>query len=262
MTSDEAYGADVARVYDLLVHGRPDVEADPIEVEFLESALGRVCPRDVKDVLDAGCGTGRHLVPLAERGYRMTGLDRSDGMVAECRRKLDRRGLQAELRAESMESLDAEQAFDAILCMDSALCYLTATTDIVRALVRFRRALRPGGLLVVDNLNFLAQWPRYGTPDGDVRESEGMRIEYEDLHWFDDFTSLYHIELHATVHEDGRTWQVDNEDVLRVMTVGEMRVYLQEAGFTGVTAYPSFDRALWGESCGERMIFLALRPEG
>ncbi|MCB0186742.1 MAG: class I SAM-dependent methyltransferase [Caldilineaceae bacterium] len=50
------------------------------EVDFLEQEL------DIASggrILDVGCGTGRHAVELARRGYQVTGLDFSAGMLAE-----------------------------------------------------------------------------------------------------------------------------------------------------------------------------------
>lgn len=37
-------------------------------------------------ILDVGCGTGRHSIELAKRGYKVTGIDISAGMLAEARR--------------------------------------------------------------------------------------------------------------------------------------------------------------------------------
>jgi SAM-dependent methyltransferase len=253
------YGADVAQVYDLLVHGRQDAEADEVEMQFLRRAFRQSCRREVADVLDAGCGTGCHLVPLAREGYRVVGVDQSAAMVEECARKLRARGLSAELVTGDMASGRFREGFDAVLCMDSAICYLASTERILEALRAFRRALRPGGVLVVDNLNFLAQWHRWGVPYSGSCAGADLQVEYQDRHWYDDFLSLYHIELCATVRQRGRSWEVHNEDVLRVMTAGEMAACLGQAGFEDVSAYPDFDPALWREPCGERMVFLACR---
>ena len=261
MADETHYSDDVARIYDLLVEGREDAVCEGEELEFLLWALRDVCPREVRDVLDLGCGTGRHVVPLVREGFALTGTDGSGGMIAECRAKLERRGLSAELRAEPLQNLDREGAFDAVLCMNSVICYLRETDAILDALRRMRRALRPGGLVLVDNCNFLAQWVTFGETYSHSRTSDLRSIEFQERRSYDDFTSVFHIALSATVTEGERTCEITNEDTLRVMTTGEMAAHLQQAGFTEIAAYPSFDLDRMDDECGVRMVFLALRPE-
>ncbi len=261
MTQNQPYTREVARIYDLLVYGRQDVEADQEEMAFLRWAFREVCPRQVKRILDVGCGTGRHVIPLVREGYDVTGLDNSAGMIEECHKKLDRRGLDADLHEQDLGALDYDSDFDAVLCMNSVVCFLLETERIVSALRGFRRALRPGGVLLLDNWNFFAQLGRFGYPYQDVRGNEAVRIEYEDYHWLDDFTSIYHVEITARVTERDRSYEIRWEEALRAMTVGETEMYLKEAGFADISAYPSFDVSQAGEPCGERMMFLALRAE-
>ena len=53
-----------------------------LEVEFLEKIL---CPPPGAALLDICCGHGRHAIPLAERGYRVTGVDSSEDALAAAR---------------------------------------------------------------------------------------------------------------------------------------------------------------------------------
>ncbi len=48
----------------------------------------------VQQVLDAGCGAGRHLVPLAAAGFQVLGVDREWGVLRDLRRRPGRQGLQ------------------------------------------------------------------------------------------------------------------------------------------------------------------------
>ena len=69
-----------AEVYDLVPAyiNRPDKE---FYLQVAESVNG--------SILELGCGTGRILLPLAEQGCRITGLDISESMLAWCRHKLN-----------------------------------------------------------------------------------------------------------------------------------------------------------------------------
>ncbi len=106
--------------------------------------LRRGGPPDVRDALDAGCGTGRNLVFLQRSGIgaRVTGLDHSPVALGHCRV----RGL-ARLVRGSVNALpfDAE-SFDLVTSFD----VLTAgTVDDTRALAEAARVLRPCGRLLV-----------------------------------------------------------------------------------------------------------------
>ncbi len=254
------YGPEIARVYDLIVYGQEDVEADEAEVAFLERAFREAARRPVRQVLDAGCGTGPYLIGLARAGYALSGLDSSPAMLEECRRKLKRRGLDAELREGDLESLDLAGACDALLCTGSVICYLLETERIVAALKRLRRALRPGGLLALENDNFLGQWQMFGETHRTRYEGEALQVDYEDRRDYDDFASVFHIRSSVRAREGGRTWQARAHERLRVMTVGEMTAYLERAGFAEVAAYPGFGFEGADAASAEQMVFLAVRP--
>ena len=71
-----------AQFYDILYQDK-DYEA---ECDFLEQIFDRYAPGPVRTILDLGCGTGGHTLPLARRGYEVVGVDRSEKMLAEARR--------------------------------------------------------------------------------------------------------------------------------------------------------------------------------
>ena len=98
-------------------------------------------------LLDVACGTGRSLVPMLRRGYRVTGCDRSPAMVERARAKLGARG---ETVVADMRALPWRERFDAATCVDDSINYLLSLADVVAALRSIRDALAPGGLLVFD----------------------------------------------------------------------------------------------------------------
>ena len=100
----------------------------------------------VADVLDAGCGTGLLAAELAARGYRVTGVDASEAMLARARLLL---GPDATLIRATLPDLPLEATFDAVTCTLDGFTYLapTALAPTVKAIAR---VLRPGGFLVFD----------------------------------------------------------------------------------------------------------------
>ena len=57
------------------------------ECDFLEQMFSRHATATVREILDLGCGTGGHVLRLLERGYDVSGVDRSEEMLASARHK-------------------------------------------------------------------------------------------------------------------------------------------------------------------------------
>ena len=60
------------------------------EVEFFRFVFDSFARIQVRVILDVGCGTGRHYIPLSQEGYDVTGLDGSQNMLNVLKRKLEK----------------------------------------------------------------------------------------------------------------------------------------------------------------------------
>ena len=99
--------------------------------------------------LDLGCGTGRVLIPLAEQGIDITGLDSSQFMVEECRSRLAAAGLSAEIVQDDMRAFDLARKFDLVIVPGASFQLFDERVDAVSALERARAHLLPDGLMVM-----------------------------------------------------------------------------------------------------------------
>jgi SAM-dependent methyltransferase len=120
------------------------------EVDFLVHCFRRYARRPVHRVLDLACGTGPHLVRLAERGYRMTGLDLSRRNIEFLRERLAARGLAGDLVVGDMTDFRLARPLDAAVCMQDSQGHLLTNDQLVDHLRSVARALRRGGLYVFD----------------------------------------------------------------------------------------------------------------
>lgn len=127
------------------------------EIDFVIEETG-IAPGS--RVLDMGCGTGRHSVELATRGYRVTGVDLSCGMLAQAEKAVEAAGVEVELIHANAAEFTSEAVFDAALCLcEGAFCLLGAEddpTDRDLAILRnIHAALKPGGTFILTALNGL-----------------------------------------------------------------------------------------------------------
>jgi SAM-dependent methyltransferase len=100
-------------------------------------------------VLDAGCGTGRVLVPLLDAGFEVDGCDQSADMVAVCRDKAAAAGHQPRLAVQALHELDLGRRYRTIVVVGVFGLGSTPDRDI-EALHRLHAHLEPGGTLLLD----------------------------------------------------------------------------------------------------------------
>lgn len=139
----EVFGAGYAAAYDALYEEKDyEAECDLVERVFAQYGEGRF-----RSILDLGCGTGNHAIPLARRGYEVVGVDRAEAMLERAREKT---GAGASFVLGDIREVRLGREFDAALILFAVLGYQHADDDVLAALRTAREHLRPGGLLLFD----------------------------------------------------------------------------------------------------------------
>jgi SAM-dependent methyltransferase len=199
-----------------------------------EGRLGREMPgilkrlreAGAKRVLDAGCGTGRHVEALLREGFDAHGADVSEEMLAQARALTGEPGRFHSWRmGDPPPPLGAP--FDALLCLGNAW---PQVAEVEATLGAFRRLLRPGGLVLVglkavgirrerkDPFLPLLKRMHEGRPLWFVRF-----VDFEDA----DFAHLHMAVLGDTVlHRSAR---------IRVWSPATLRAAFEGAGFKDVS---------------------------
>ena len=139
--------------YHILYGDRDDNEAGVL-VEKLHEKYGG----NLTHILDAGCGAGRHVLAWSKLGYTVKGFDLSPESIETAKLKSRKLNLSAEFKILDMRSLLAEKewagAFDLVTNLFTSFGYFENTEDHENVVQGFAHALIPGGLLVMDYLNF------------------------------------------------------------------------------------------------------------
>jgi 2-polyprenyl-3-methyl-5-hydroxy-6-metoxy-1,4-benzoquinol methylase len=123
------------------------------ECDFIENEIDR--DKSVR-ILDIGCGTGRHAIELAKRGYRVTGIDLSETLLARAREKAAAAGVTVDFRRHDARELPFAAEFDLVLMICEGAFSLMETDEMNFEILKgAERALKPGGKLIFTTLNGL-----------------------------------------------------------------------------------------------------------
>ena len=183
-------------------------------------------------VLDIPCGPGRHLLPLAQRGYRTCGVDLNRSYLEEARRRVDRAQLEVELICADMRQFERPSSFDLAINLYTSFGYSTDPDDDLRMLQRWRRCLRPGGQLVLELVT--RETARAGEPV--VHHLDGGR------------TIIEQAALSADRSVIERRWTLQAPDLQRTWTawhrlydMARLRALVESAGFRDVRSHGGLD---------------------
>lgn len=138
---------ETARWYDAAHDALVDHAAD---ITALRALFATHATRDVRRVLDLGCGTGTHAILLDHAGFDVDALDASSGQLTVARAKADRAGARVRLHHADMAKPLPAGEWDATISLNASFTYLVDDDVAARVLARLVERVPPGGLLVID----------------------------------------------------------------------------------------------------------------
>jgi SAM-dependent methyltransferase len=201
------------------------------------------------DLLDVPCGYGRHAIPLAHSGYRVTGVDRSPTLLAEARRRAGE-GPPELVEADYRELPFADESFDAALNLFSSLGYLGDEED-VNVMVQIRRVLRPSGRLVIETMHRDLAVRRFRERDWRLLGEGRLLLEQRTFDAAAGIAQTTQTLIDKDGGRDSRTFSV------RLYTATELVAMLRRAGFDDVRCYGDLDGGLF--DAATRLVIVARR---
>lgn len=139
MTTHPVFNA-YSRYYDLLYRDK-DYAA---EVEYIDNLLNRYGLAG-RELLELGSGTGKHGILLAERGYKVTGIERSLKMLAQANVTDGFKCQQGDIC-----TVNLGRKFAAVLSLFHVISYQVSNDQLCDVFARAAEHLSPNGLFVID----------------------------------------------------------------------------------------------------------------
>ena len=226
------YGRLLTQAYDL---DKPD--APPHE---LAAHLHEIREHAVEGpVLEAMCGSGRFLVPIAEAGYDVDGVDASSDMLASCSFRIRERGLHANLYEQWLYELDLPRKYGFVLLVAGSMGLVIDDDEVRDTLLLLRSYMLSGAPLLVET-----QPPYERRGDGLWRgrwwqRPDGATIVFRNVARYDE-TAM--VEEGLGIYElwrDGALVETEMDDwACRFWPPDAFAAVLAETGFERVTVVP------------------------
>jgi SAM-dependent methyltransferase len=219
----------------------------------VEEILGLIALPPGSAVEDLGCGRGRHAVPLARRGYMVTGVDLSSKMLDIARARASREGVTVEWVREDMRLFRRPGAFDLCLSLFTSFGFFSDEEN-QRVLDNVAVSLREGGTLLLDlrnsgkGLSRLEDWDQtIEVPSGQLRMSIGFNPE----------TRRATAE-HVLTRKDGI--RISSAFDVRIYSSDELETMLGKSGLRVKNCFGSLSGDPFTEESG-RMVVLSVKKK-
>jgi SAM-dependent methyltransferase len=190
------------------------------EVVFIEESLG--CEAGAM-ILDLACGTGRHAVELAARGYQVVGFDLSLAMLARASDEAQDRNQKINFVQGDMREMTFEETFDGVYAWNTSFGYFDEEKNSA-VIARVHKALKKGGQFLLDVVNrdyIVRQAPSLAWFEGDgCICMDEMGIDF--------ITSRMKVKR-TLMMDDGRTKEIEYS--LRIYSLHELGKMLHDNGF-------------------------------
>jgi SAM-dependent methyltransferase len=224
------FGEDYLRhIEPLLTAERTQREVDGI-VDMLALPMG-------SSILDLCCGHGRHAIPLAQHGYKVTGQDLSEVFLREAEKEALAKGVHVDWLHGDMRNIPFENEFDAVINIFTAFGYLEDQGEDQKVLWQVCKALKQGGLFLIETLHREGLMRLYA-PQMIRYYPEGL-IELEERS-FDLLTSRSEVTITMIYPDCQRT---EYSHSTRVYTLTEFVQMLASAGLQVKEYFGAWDRS-------------------
>ena len=225
------FGEDYLRIYAPVL----PPERTAREVEGIVRLLEQFGAPPGSALLDLACGHGRHAIPLAQRGYRVTGQDLSQVFLRRAEADARAAGVSVRWLHGDMRQIPFEAEFDGLINIFTAFGYLESEDEDLDVLRQVRKALRPGGLFLLETMHRDALVRGY-QPHGITRHEDGLLVLEERA--FDQLSGRNHVRVTLILPDGTRR---EHQHAARVYSATDLARLCASAGLEVAAHYGGLD---------------------
>jgi SAM-dependent methyltransferase len=212
-------------------------------------------------VLEVACGTGRIAIPIAQQGFKVTGLDISEPMLEQARQKAATLGVNVDWIRADMRAFGLGRSFALIFIAFNSIGHLHDRESLEAFFSCVRAHLAENGRFVIavfnPRLDLLLRepWRRY--PFAEYPDPDGRGIvTITENNLYDKASQVNHITWYYQI---GQERQPSIENNMRVFYPQELEALLYYNGFSLEAKYGDYDEGSFRSASPHQLVVCQVR---
>ena len=206
-----------------------DYAKEAKQVDILLKKYGE----NVQNIINYGCGTGKHDIELFKIGYHCTGIDMSPRMIDMAKENSNKEKIEIDFSIADIRRYIPTKKYDAVISLFHVMSYQNSNSDVLHAFHAARKALKKGGLFLFDvwyGPGVLSDKPEVRIKVVSSDQYKLMRIAKPIMH---DQTNIVDVcyEIFVIEKDTNKVNMISEVHNMRYFFRPEIEVYLKEAGF-------------------------------
>lgn len=205
-----------------------DYKAEALQVDALLKKYGN----GITELLNLGCGTGRHDLALSQLGYDCVGIDMSPLMI-DIARDYAKGKKNVHFDLADIRGYEPQKVYDAVISLFHVMSYQNSNEDILSAFQTARKALDKEGLFLFDawyGPGVLSDKPAVRVKEIEDEKNRLIRIARPVMHDKENVVDVCY-EVLVIDKESGKTRMINEVHHMRYFFRPEIELLLKEAGF-------------------------------
>jgi SAM-dependent methyltransferase len=215
--------------YDLLYHDKDYGR----EVEYVASTLRTLNPQ-IRDILEFGSGTGRHGRLLAQKGFRVHGIEQSDTMLAVAHAQSGEETSPGSFESQKgdVRTVRLQQLFDAVVSLFHVVSYQVNDSDVSSTFSNASRHLKPKGIFLFDVWHaaaVLGQRPAIRVKRAQTENHSLIRIAEPALDTKTSIVDVRYTIILKSTNESATVFEERHQ--MRYFSAADIHRFAEQAGF-------------------------------
>lgn len=207
------------------------------------------------NILELCCGTGRLTIPLAQKGYNITGVDNSTSMLKKANEKTNELKVPVKFREADMRTLNLPETYDIIFIPFNSIHHLYTNQDFFNVLIGVKKHLKEDGYFILDCFNpdirYIVHSEEQKSIIAEYLTKDGREIVVKQTMMYENTTQINRIKWHYFIN--GEFDSVQNMD-MRMFFPQELDTYLNMYGFKIIHKFGGFKEELFEYNSEKQII--------